>query len=112
MWNVLQLAVMALAFLYVFNKTHFFVNRVVAFVPLGMLLLDATSLSAHFASIPALFVIMELARITVLACCVAAVRRDARMLAARRRERAKTAFKARTAVVQRAENVYELPLYA
>ncbi len=112
MWNMFGVAVMAIAFLYVFNKTHFFANRVVAFVPLGMLLLDVTSLSAQFASIPALFAVMELARITVLACCVAAVRRDARMVAARNRERAKAKFKARTAMVQRTENVYELPLYA
>lgn len=103
---------MAIAFLYVFNKTHFFENRVVAFVPLGMLLLDVSSLAAQFMSTPALFAVMELARVTVIACCIAAVRRDARMVAARNRERAKAKFKARTAVVQHAENVYELPLYA
>ncbi len=112
MWNVFGDAVMAIAFLYVFNKTHFFENRVVAFVPLGMLLLDVSSLAAQFMSTPALFAVMELARVTVIACCIAAVRRDARMVAARNRERAKAKFKARTAVVQRAENVYELPLYA
>ena len=112
MWNVFQIAVMAITFLYVFNKTHFFENRIVAFVPLGMLLLDCTSLSAQFASIPALFVVMEAARLVVIAACVAAVRRDARMLAARNRERAKAKFQARTAAMQRVNNVYEMPLYA
>ena len=112
MWNVLQIAVMAITFLCVFNRTHFFENRMVAFVPVGMLLLDCTSLSANFAAIPALFVLMELARIAVIACCVAAVRRDRRMLIARNRERAKAKFAARTAAVRRADNVYEMPMYA
>lgn len=112
MLNVLQIAVMAITFLYVFNKTHFFENRVVAFVPLGMLLLDCTSLSARFTATPALFVLMELARIAVIACCVVAVRRDRRMVAVQNRERAKTKFRMRTAAIQKADNVYEMPLYA
>jgi len=112
MWNVIQIAVMALTFLYVFNKTQFVENRLVAFIPLGMALLDLTSLSADFLAVPALFAVMELARLVVLGCCVAALRRDRRMVAARNRERAKEKFRMRMAAVEQQSNVYEMPLYA
>lgn len=112
MWNLFQVIVMAIAFLYVFNKTQFVENRLVAFVPLVMALLDLSSLSAQFATIPALFVVIEAARVAVIACCVAAVRRDKRMQTARNRKRAQEKFRMRMAAVQRADNVYEMPLYA
>ena len=112
MWNVMQVIVMGIVFLFVFNKTQFVENRLVAFVPLGMALLDITALSANFAAYTSLLVLMELARLTVIVCCVAAVQRDRRMVAARTRERAKEKFRMRMAAVQCAENVYEMPLYA
>lgn len=112
MWNVIQVAVMAVTFLYVFNKAQFAENRVVALVPLGMALLDLTSLTADFSKYAALFVIMEIARVGVLLCCAAALQRDRRMVAARKRERAKEVFKRRMAAVEQASNVYEMPMYA
>ncbi len=112
MLNVLQVAVMAIASLYVFGKTQFAENRLVALVPLGMALLDITSLTADFLAVPALFIVMEAARLAVLGCCAAALRRDRRMVAARNRERAKEKFRMRMAAVEKASNVYEMPLYA
>ena len=112
MWNIFTVAVMAIAFLYVFNKTQFIQNRLVAFVPLFMMLLDLTALSAQFVSTPGLFIIIEASRLVVLACCAAAIRRDRCMVAARARERASEKLKMRMAAVQHADNVYEMPMYA
>ena len=112
MWNVLQIAVMAATSLYVFKKTHFCENRMAGFVPLGIALLDCTSLSADFASTPAMFAVLLLSRVLVIAGCVVAVRRDSRMVAARKRQRAKAMFAARTAAMEQTNNVYAFPLYA
>ena len=112
-WNILHISVMALAFLYVFNKTEFSRNRVVAFVPLAMMVLDVCSVQYSFWAVPVCAAILVAMRVTVLGCCFAAVRRDRAMVRARQRQRNKARMVMRTEAIRRTEaNVYELPQYA
>lgn len=112
-WNILHISVMALAFLYVFNKTEFSRNRIVALVPLAMMVLDVCSAQFDFWSVPVLAVILVAMRMTVIGCCIAAVRRDRAMVRARQRQRTKARMVMRTAAIERKpSNVYEMPQYA
>ena len=50
--TVLHIAVMALAFLYMFNKAHFAATRLVGLVPLLMLVADGCTAGVDFFAAP------------------------------------------------------------
>ncbi len=83
--NIFHVSILAGTFLYMFNTAQFAQTRLVALVPLGMLLADVCSIRADFLSVPALAVLLAAARIMVLVCCVGAMRADRRMARARKR---------------------------
>lgn len=113
MLNILHIAAMAITFLVVFNKAEFTGTRLVALVPLGMLLADVCSVRADFMSTPVLAVIMAVSRLTVVACCVLALRRDRAMARARDRQRLRHRMVMRTAAINaHTSDVYDLPQYA
>lgn len=111
--NIFHITIMAITFLYMFNKAQFTQTRLVALVPLGMMLVDVCSARADFLAVPALALLMAALRLTVLVCCVGAMRQDRRMARARDRRRVRTRMVLRTAAIERvASNVYEMPQYA
>ncbi len=87
MMSVLHILVMGTAFLYTFNKAQFLQTRLVALVPLAMLVVDACVFGAGAAS-TLLAVVCEALRLTVLLCCVGALKQDARWARARKQRRA------------------------
>ena len=99
MLHVVHIAVMALTFLYMFNRAKLQETRQVALVPLGMLLVDGLVLSSNFFAVPVLAVLMTAARLTVFGCCVAAMRREKRLIAARNRRRLQVRMEMRTAAL-------------
>lgn len=87
MWmSILHICVMGFAFLYMFNKAQFAQTRLVALAPLGMLMVDACVFGVGMASL--LAIAGAMLRLTVLICCVAAMKKDARLARARARKRA------------------------
>lgn len=111
--NIFHIVVMAITFLYMFNKAEFNQTRLVALVPLGMMLVDVCSARADFLAVPILALLMAALRVTVLVCCAGAMRQDRRMACARDRRRIKERMVLHTAAIERtASNVYELPQYA
>lgn len=99
-WNMLHIAVMSVTFLYMFNKAQFAATQTVSFVPLAMVLVDACCLRADFWSVPVLAVLMAAARLTVLGCCALAMKKDARMVRARLRQRAMRRLQLHTTVLE------------
>lgn len=111
--NIFHITVMAITFLYMFNKAQFNQTRLVALVPLGMMFVDVCSAKADFLTVPVLAVLMAALRVTVLVCCAGAMRQDRLMARARDRRRVRERMVLRTAAIERAaSNVYELPQYA
>ncbi len=111
--NIFHIAVLAITFLYMFNKAEFNQTRLVALVPLCMMFVDVCSVRADFLSVPALAVLMAVLRVTVLVCCAGAMHQDRRMARVRDRKRVKERMVLRTAAITRsAPNVYKLPQYA
>lgn len=94
--TVLHIAVMALTFLYMFNKAHFAQTRMVALVPLLMLVADGCTAGVSFFAVPVLGVLMECARVVVLVCCGVAMKRDTRLYAAQKKRRLLREMQART----------------
>ena len=99
-WNLLHIAVMSMTFLYMFNKAQFAATRLVSLIPLATVLVDACCLRADFMAVPVLAVLMEAARLTVLGCCVLAMKKDARLVRARSRQRAMRKMRLHTAVLE------------
>ncbi len=97
--NIIHVIILASTFLYMFNTAQFAQTRLVALVPLGMLLVDICSMRADFLSVPALAVLLAAARITVLLCCVGAMRADRRMARARKRANLRRRMVMRTAAI-------------
>ena len=87
MMSVLHILITGSVFLYMFNRAQFLQTRLVALVPLMMLVVDGCVFGAGVAS-PALLVVSEMLRLAVLLCCVGAMKRDARLARARKQKRA------------------------
>ncbi len=110
--TVLHIAVMALAFLHMFNKAHFAATRLVGLVPLLMLVADGCTAGVDFFAVPLLGVLMECMRLLVLGCCFVAMRRDARQYKAQKRRRLLREMQARTAALAGSCDAPEAPCYA
>ncbi len=97
--SMLHILIMGSVFLYMFNKAQFTQTRLVALVPLGMLVVDACVFGAGVAS-PALSLLCYALRLTVLLCCFGAMKRDARLARTRERRRAYRKLQLQNAVRQ------------
>jgi hypothetical protein len=101
MLHILHIAVMALTFLYMFNRAQLSETRMVALVPLGMILVDSMILGSDFLAVPFLAVLLTAARLTVLGCCGAALRREKQVLKTRQRRRMRMRLEMSTAALPR-----------
>ena len=108
LFNIFNIIVMVVTFLYVFNKARYTQTRLVALVPLGMALVDICSVRANFLAVPALAVVMIALRITVLGCCYAALRNDRIAARAEARRRLRRRLVVHTGVVHNTS----MPQYA
>jgi hypothetical protein len=64
-----------------------------------MILVDSLVLSSNFLAVPALAVLMTAARLTVLGCCGAAMRREKQILKTRQRRRIRMRLEMGTAAL-------------
>lgn len=108
MFNLFNIFLMSATFLYVFNKAHYAQTRLVALVPLAMVLVDVCSVSANSLSVPALAIILAALRLLVMGCCFAALRQDRITARAQARRRLRRRLVVHTGAMQGAP----MPQYA